>query len=108
MNWLFKERKGTSFHIMSKKDHKFKRKFTFGIPKFKFQNGLEQKTSYFWAFLRQTGLWEPNPKKNVQVIVQILNPVNDGEIWAPQLLSGQTEKGGVTFFLLHTFVMLMW
>ena len=64
MNWLSKESKDTSFYIMSQKDKKFKRKFTSDIPKFKSQNGLEQKTSNSWAFFkRQTGLWEPNPPK---------------------------------------------
>ena len=43
------------------------------------------------AFLRQTGLWEPNPPKNVQVFLQILNPVNDAEILAPELVGGQSE-----------------
>ena len=62
MNWLSKKRKDTSFHIMSQKDQNFERKFTFDIPKLKFQNGLKEKTFNFWAFLRQTGLWEPNPK----------------------------------------------
>ena len=54
-------------HNLKDQDQKLKRKLTFDIPKFKSQNGLEQKTSKFWAFLRQTGLWEPNPSKNVQV-----------------------------------------
>ena len=76
---------------MSQKDQHFKRKFTFDIPKFKFQNGLEQKTSNFWAFLRQTGLWEPNPPKNVQVFLQILNTVKNAEILAPELVGGQSE-----------------
>ena len=53
---LAKERRGTSCHTMSQKDQKIKRKLTFDIPKFKFQNGLKQKTSSCWAFLRQTGL----------------------------------------------------
>ena len=79
MNWLFKERKDTSFHIMFQKKKKFKRKLTFDIPKFKFQNGLEQKTSNCWAFLSQTFPWVPNPPKNVQVFLQILNPVNYAE-----------------------------
>ena len=91
MNWLYKERKDTYFHIMSRKDQQPKRKLTFDIPKFKFPNGLEQKTSNFWAFLRQTGLWEPNPPNNVQVFLQILNPVNDAEILAPELVGGQSE-----------------
>ena len=67
MNWLSKERKNTYFQIMSQKDQKFKRKLAFDIPKFKFQNRFKQKTSNFWAFLRQRGMWEPNPPKNVQV-----------------------------------------
>ena len=91
MNWLSKERKDTSVHIMSQKDQKFNSKFTFDIPKFKFQNGLKQKTSNFWAFLRQTGLWEPNPLTNLQIFLQILNPVNDAEILAPELVGGKSE-----------------
>ena len=63
MKWLSKERKDTYCQIRSKKDQKLRRKFTFNIPKFKFQNGLEQKTSNCWALLRQIGLWEPNPPK---------------------------------------------
>ena len=91
---------------MSQKDQKFKRKLTFDIPKFKFQNGLEQKTSNFWAFLRQTGLWEPDPPKNVQVFLQILNPVKNAEILAPELLGGQIRM--VVSQFCHTFFMLMW
>ena len=33
MNCLSKERKDTSYHIMSQKDQKFERKFTFDIQK---------------------------------------------------------------------------
>ena len=76
MNWLSKESKNTSFNIMSQKDQKFKRKFTFDIQNVKFQNGLKQKTFPFLAFLRQTGLWEP---------------VNNAEILAPELVGGQSE-----------------
>ena len=76
---------------MSQKDQQLIIKLTFDIPKFKFQNGLEQKTSNFWAFLRQTGWWEPNPQKIMQVFLQILNPVNDAEILASELVGGQSE-----------------
>ena len=48
--WVYKEREDTVCYIMSQKDHKFERKFTFDIPKLKFENGLEQKTTNFWAF----------------------------------------------------------
>ena len=91
MDWLSKEKKDTSFHIMSQKDQKLKRKLTFDIPKFKFQNGLEWKTSIFLAFLRQTCLWEPNTPKYLQVFLQILNPVNIAEILAPEMSAGQSE-----------------
>ena len=79
-----------SYHVR-KERKKFKRKLTFDIPKFKFQIGLEQKTSTCWGFLRQTGLWEPYPPNNVQIFLQILNPVNDAEILAPELVGGQSE-----------------
>ena len=58
-----KKRKDTSCHIMSQKDKHFDRKITFNIPKFEFQNGIEPKTFNFGAFVRLTGLWEPNPQK---------------------------------------------
>jgi hypothetical protein len=70
---------------MSQKDQKLKRKFICDIPEFQ---RLEQKTSNFWAYLRQTGTWEPKPPKNVQVFFQILNPMNDVEILAHELVVG--------------------
>ena len=66
MNWLSKERKDTTVQIMSKT--KFKRKWTFDIQ-VQVSKGLDQKTSNFWAFLRQTFPWVPNPPKNVQVFL---------------------------------------
>ena len=63
-----KKEKHNFFYIIFPKDQKLKRKFNFDIPKFQFPNGVEQKTSQFWAFFRPTGLWELNPQK-----VQILN-----------------------------------
>ena len=38
---------------------------------------------------RKTGPWEPDPPKNVQVFLQILNPMTDAEILAPELVGGQ-------------------
>ena len=84
-----KEGHNFSYHVP--KRPKVEKKIDFWNSKVKFQNGLEQKTSNGWAFLRQTGLWEPNPPKNVQVFLQILNPVNDAEILAPELVGGQSE-----------------
>ena len=49
-----KKGKDTSFNIMIQKDQKFRRKFDFYIPKFKFQ--------ICWAILKQTSLCEPNPR----------------------------------------------
>ena len=87
---------------MSRKDQKLKRKLTFDIPKFQFQNGL--KLPFFGLFLRQTGLWEPNPPKNVKVFLQILNPVKNAEILAPESVGGQSEM--VVSQFCHTFFML--
>ena len=70
------------------------------------QNGLEQKTSNILAFLRKTGLWKPNPQKYVHVFLHILNPVNNVDILAPELVGGQSEM--VVRQFCHTFVMLMW
>ena len=69
MNWLSKEMKDTSFHIISQKDQQFKIKLTFDDPKIKFQNGLKQQTSNFWAFLILTDLWEPKPPNNFSSIL---------------------------------------
>ena len=74
MNRFAKERKDTSFHIMSQKDQNFKRKLTFDILKFETN--------------RSVGA---HPPKNVQVFLQILNPVKNAEILAPELLGGQSE-----------------
>ena len=61
------------------------------IPKFMFQNGLELKTSSFWAFVSQTGMWEHNPSKMSKYFLQILNPVNNAENLAPELVGDQSE-----------------
>ena len=83
---------------MSQKHQKLKRQFTFDIPKFKFQKGLEQKTSNFLALLRQTYHWKANAPKNVQVLLQVPNLA---EIVAPELLGGQSER--VVRKKFHTF-----
>ena len=41
----------------------FLRKFTFGILKFKFQNGLKQKNFKFWIFFETNGPVEAKPPK---------------------------------------------
>ena len=82
MHWLSNERKDTSFHIMSRKDKKSERKLVFDILKFKFQNGLKQKTSNLWNF------FETNRSVGA---LQILNPGNNAEILAPELIGGQSE-----------------
>ena len=74
MNLISKERKVTSFHDMSQKDQKLKRKLTFDIPKFKFQNGFEQKTFFF---LDKQVCGSLTPQKMCKYFLQILNPVND-------------------------------
>ena len=55
-----------SYHVQ--KDQKFKRKFTFDIPKFKFQNR------------------------------KIVNPVNNAEILPPELVGDQSEMVVLQFF----------
>ena len=90
VNWLFKERKDTSYHILSKKHKNLERKFIFDIPNIKFQNGLEQKTIFF-GFLRQIDLWDPDSQINYQVFFQIQNPVNSAEILARELIGVQSE-----------------
>ena len=65
MNLFSKERKCTSFHSMSQKDQKFWRKLTFDISKFKFQNGLEKKTSKCWAFFQTNRSVGAKPQNKV-------------------------------------------
>ena len=47
-----------------------------------------------------------HPPKNVQVFLQILNPVKNAAILAPELLGGQIRM--VVSQFCHTFFMLMW
>ena len=76
---------------MSQTDQKLKRKLTFDIPKFKFQNELEWTTSFFFGFFETNRSVGAHPPKNLQVFLQILNPVTNAEILAPELLGGQSE-----------------
>ena len=49
--WLvFNEMKDTSYHILSQKDQKLKRKFVFDIPKLKFQNKLNTQNLHLFGF----------------------------------------------------------
>ena len=67
MKWFPK--KGKTHLVLSchKKD-KSKKKMTFDISKFKFQNGTRAENFNLLAFLRQAGVWAPGPphppKKN--------------------------------------------
>ena len=93
-----KEEHNFSYHV-PKRPKFLKRKMTFEIPKFKLLNRLEQ-------VLRQTGLWEPKPPKNLQVLFadsEFRKWCRDFNIWV-----GRWSKwnGGVTVF--HTFFRLMW
>ena len=36
-------------------------------------------------------LYEPNPLKSVQILLQILNPLSDTEILAPEFVGDQSE-----------------
>ena len=74
----------------------WEKKFTFDIPKFKFQKELKKKTSSFWAFLREKkqGCGSLTPNKCARFFLQILNPVNNADI-------GRWSKwnAGVTIFV---------
>ena len=73
MDWLSKEKKDTSFHIMSQKDQKLKRKLTFDITKFKFQNELEWTTSFFFGF------FETNRPVGAKPLNKFANIIADSE-----------------------------
>ena len=70
LNLFSKEGKGTSFHIMSQKEQKFWRKLTFDISKFQMLG--------FFETNRSVGA---KPRKGVQILLQILKPYSDTEIW---------------------------
>ena len=83
---VFQRRKGHIFSYHVPKRPKVLKKLTFDISKFKFQNGLEQKTSKKNFFFRQTGL-----KKGMQILLQILKPLSDTEILTLELVGDQIE-----------------
>ena len=60
----------------------------------------------FFGFLETNRSVGAQPPKNVQVFLQILNPVKNAEILAPELVGGQSEM--VVSQFCHTFFMLMW
>ena len=78
-----------SYHVPKRPT--VQKKIDFQYSKVQFSKRTWTENFQFWALLRQKGLWEPYPKTNVQVFFQILNPVNDAEILAPELVGGQTE-----------------
>ena len=61
---VVQRKEGHTFSYHVPKRPKVTKKLTLDIPKFKFQNRKLPIVGIFW---RQTGLWEPNPPKNVQV-----------------------------------------
>ena len=99
-------KEGHHFSYNVPKKPKVEKKIYFWYSKVQVSKRTQQKTSNFWAFLRQTGLWEPNPQKYVQIFLQILNPANDAEILAPELVDGQSEM--VVSQFCHTFFILTW
>ena len=56
-----------------------------------FKTDLNKKTKISLAFFRQMALWEPNPQKSVQILLQILNPITNTEILAPESVGDQSE-----------------
>ena len=84
----WKEGHNFSYNIQKKQNMK-KKKITFDIPKLKFQNKLEQKTSNFLAFV--CGRLTPPPKKKCAILFADYDPVNDGGILAHELVGGKSE-----------------
>ena len=64
-----------------------------------FQNGVKPKNIFllgFFLFKRFCG--SQSPPKNVKILLQILNPVTDTEILAPELVGAQIEMVVRLFF----------
>ena len=64
------------------------------------------KNLIFGDFLRQTAHRETNPQNNGQILLQILNPVSDMNILAPELVGDQSEEVFQQF--VHTLFLLIW
>ena len=70
------------------KYQQFLRKFTFGILKFKFQNGLKQKKIQVMAIVETNQPVEAKPpKKSVEILLQILKPLSNTKILTPELVN---------------------
>ena len=94
-----KEGRITSYHIL--KRPKALRKNTFDIPMFKFQNGLKQKISNFWLFWDKKVCGSLIPQKYANIFLDIVSPVNNADILAPELVGGQSDM--VVRQVCHTF-----
>ena len=55
-----------------------------------FENGLKQKLDFLWPFFTYA-LQEPNPNKNVQVLLQTLNSGTNTKILAPEFVGVESE-----------------
>ena len=72
---------------MSRKIKSFEENLLLIFQSFKvFQNGLKPKASILWAFFDQPVFLELSPPKNVQILLQIHNPVTNTNILAPELV----------------------
>ena len=92
MNLFSKERKDTAFHIMPKKDQQFKRKLTFDISKFQFQNGLEQKTSKcVFFFLNTNRSVGAKPQKRCANIMADSETFKQYRDLTPELVGNEIE-----------------
>ena len=54
--------------------------------------------------MRKLGLWEPNPPKNIQVLLKIINPVTNTEMLAPELVGDQSEIVVQQFFTQFSYL----
>ena len=87
-----------SYHVQKKR---FKRKFTFDIPEFKFQKDSNKNPQIFGLFWDKNFRWYLTPKKMYKYFLQILNPVNYAEILAPEFVGAQSEM--VVWQFCHIF-----
>ena len=56
-----------------------------------FKTDLNQKLFFLFGFVYTNGSEGARPSKNMQILLQILSPVSNTEIWAPELVGEQNE-----------------
>ena len=98
MNWWSKERRDT---IWKTKTKSWKENWLLIFQSSSLKTDLNRKLLSFGLFLRQTGLWEPNPSKNVQVFFADSESCERCGDFSTRVGRWSTWNGDVTVFVTH-------